>query len=46
MPTLRAGEDALAQAIVALAEDYDRYGYRRVTALLKNEGWAVGKDRG
>ena len=33
------------QAIVALTEDYGRYGYRRVTALLKEQGWALGKDR-
>ena len=45
VPTLRADEDALTQAIVALAEGYGRYGYRRITALLKDEGWAVGKDR-
>jgi hypothetical protein len=37
VPTLRADEDALRQAIVALAAGYGRYGYRRVTALLKNE---------
>ena len=35
----------MTQAIVALAEGYGRYGYRRITALLKDEGWAVGKDR-
>ena len=45
VPTIRADEDALTQAIVALAEGYGRYGYRRITALLKNQGWAVGKDR-
>ena len=45
VPTPRADEDALTQAIVALAEGYGRYGYRRITALLKDEGWAVGKDR-
>ena len=45
MPTIRADEDALTKAIVALAEGYGRYGYRRITALLKNQGWVVGKDR-
>ena len=30
---------------MALAEGYGRYSYRRITALLKDEGWAVGKDR-
>jgi transposase InsO family protein len=44
-PTQREDEDALTQAIVALASQYGRYGYRRITALLKRDGWQVGKDR-
>lgn len=42
------GADALplTQAIVALADQYGRYGYRRITALLQRDGWQVGKDRG
>ena len=43
--TVRADEDALTQAIVAFAAEYGRYGYRRVTALLNERGWSVGKDR-
>jgi hypothetical protein len=43
--TQREGEDALTQAIVELASQYGRYGYRRITALLKQDGWQVGKDR-
>jgi hypothetical protein len=35
----------VTQAIVELASQYGRYGYRRITALLKREGWQVGKDR-
>ena len=27
------------------ASQYGRYGYRRITALLKRDGWQVGKDR-
>jgi transposase InsO family protein len=38
-------EDALTREIVALASEYGRYGYRRITALLRNRGWHVGKDR-
>ena len=38
-------EDALTRAIVALATQYGRYGYRRLTALLRSAGWEVGKDR-
>jgi len=44
-PTQRDDEDTLTQAIVTLASQYGRYGYRRITALLKRTGWQVGKDR-
>ena len=43
-PTQRDDEDTLSQAIVTLASEYGRYGYRRITALLKRAGWKVGKD--
>jgi hypothetical protein len=45
LPLRRTDEDQLTQAILALAVKYGRYGYRRITALLQNAGWAVGKDR-
>src|SRR5437763_11756152 len=41
----REDEEALTQAILQLASQYGRYGYRRITALLKRVGWRVGKDR-
>ena len=41
----REDEDALTQAIIQLACQYGRYGYRRITALLQRAGWRVGKDR-
>ena len=41
----REDEDALTQAIIQLASQYGRYGYRRITALLVRAGWRVGKDR-
>jgi transposase InsO family protein len=44
-PIQRNDEDALTRAIVTLATKYGRYGYRRITALLRNAGWQVGKDR-
>ena len=44
-PTQREDEDRLTQAIVVLAGQYGRYGYRRITALLVHAGWKVGKDR-
>ena len=44
-PILRSDEDALTRAIITLASQYGRYGYRRITALLQQAGWRVGKDR-
>ena len=41
----RTDEDALTRAIIELASEYDRYGYRRVTVKLREAGWQVGKDR-
>lgn len=42
---VRADEDALTQAVIQLAAQYGRYGYRRITALLQSAGWDVGTDR-
>jgi transposase InsO family protein len=44
-PILRSDEDALTQDIITLAGQYGRYGYRRITSLLTERGWFVGKDR-
>ena len=38
-------EQALTDDIVALAKQYGRYGYRRVTALLHTTGWSVNHKR-
>src|SRR3546814_21084239 len=38
-------EEALTDDIVALARQYGRYGYRRVTALLRDAGWTVNRKR-
>ena len=38
-------EAALTAAIVALALQYGRYGYRRITALLRRDGWTVNVKR-
>ena len=41
-----ADDDApLTQRVIALASAYGRYGYRRVTALLRGEGWRVNHKR-
>jgi putative transposase len=42
---VRADEDVPTRAIVELASQYGRYGYRRITALLNDAGWDVGTDR-
>lgn len=34
-------ETALTEDIIALARPYGRYGYCRVTALLRDAGWRV-----
>jgi len=41
----RGDEAALRTDVVKLASRYGRYGYRRVTALLKAEGWVVNHKR-
>ena len=38
-------EERLVGRITALASQYGRYGYRRITAMLKNEGWKVNHKR-
>ena len=45
MVSQREDEDELTQAILQLASKYGRYGYRRITALLRALGWDAGKDR-
>lgn len=36
---------ALTKDIIGLARQYGRYGYRRVTALLRDAGWHVNRKR-
>ena len=38
-------EPRLVGRITKLASDYGRYGYRRITALLRREGWCVNHKR-
>jgi transposase InsO family protein len=44
-PQMRADEDALTAAIVALASRFGRHGYRRITELLQMAGWSVNAKR-
>ncbi len=39
-------ERQLTRRIVELATAFGRYGYRSITALLRNEGWKVNHKRG
>jgi putative transposase len=45
IPTGPDDEAALTADIIALALQYGRYGYRRVTALLREAGWKVNRKR-
>ena len=42
---VKSDEATLTTAIVELAKQYGRYGYRRITALLKRQGWRVNSKR-
>lgn len=44
-PTTPDDEAALTADIVELTRQYGRYGYRRITVLLRSAGWAVNKKR-
>jgi len=45
-PPSRADRDeALVGAIKRLSRQHPRYGYRRITALLRTEGWCVNRKR-
>ena len=45
--TLRMGDDEvfLTTNIVSLARHYGRYGYRRIPAMLRADGWGVNHKR-
>ena len=45
VPRAAPEEPALIARIVALATRFGRYGYRRITALLRQEGWRVNHKR-
>ena len=36
-------EERLRKRLLELSAEHPRYGYRRITALLRREGWHVGK---
>ena len=45
--TLKMADDetVLTENIVYLASEYGRYGYRRITAMLRTDGWGVNHKR-
>jgi putative transposase len=45
IPTTPGDEAVLTADIIELARQYGRYGYRRITALLRSAGWTVNKKR-
>lgn len=45
IPEPRSDEGPLRADVVRLAAQYGRYGYRRVTALLWQEGWKISPSR-
>jgi transposase InsO family protein len=45
VPTRPDDEAALTAAIVGLATQYGRYGYRRITVMLHRAGWVVNVKR-
>ena len=45
VPRTADDEAALTADIIALAKQYGRYGYRRITALLRARGWRCNHKR-
>jgi len=44
-PNIGQEEELLIARIIELATEYGRYGYRRITEMLKREGWKVNHKR-
>ncbi len=42
---ISSDEPRLVRRMIQLASSYGRYGYRKVTALLREEGWWVNHKR-
>ena len=45
LPRVRDGEERLRGRMIDLSTEYGRYGYRRITALLRREGFQVNYKR-
>jgi putative transposase len=44
-PKTREGEEKLVRRMLELVRQHPRYGYRRIWALLRREGWRVNRKR-
>lgn len=44
-PVEKADEEALVKDMIRLATQYGRYGYRRIAAMLRRDGWDVNHKR-
>ena len=45
LPNIQVDEKPLTRRIIELASIFGRYGYRRITALLQEDGWWVNHKR-
>ncbi|MCO5143611.1 MAG: IS3 family transposase [Oligoflexia bacterium] len=44
-PNISDYSEVIREKVIELAKKYGRYGYRRITALLRNEGWVINHKR-
>ena len=44
-PYVPDDEPRLVARMIDLAGEYGRYGYRRITAMLRSEGWRINHKR-
>lgn len=44
-PQRKRQQERLVREMVELASEYGRYGYRRITAMLRQRGWSVNHKR-
>jgi putative transposase len=42
---VRKGEDRLRHRVIVLSKEYERYDCKRITALLRQDGWRVNHKR-
>ena len=44
-PRAKEGEERLVRRMLELVRQHPRYGYRRIWALLRREGWRINRKR-